>query len=58
MKITSESWEMFWPGLLNQICRAQSIRLQLDGTLATVYEEQIEEDRIDASSMIIESMLQ
>ncbi len=50
----NEGYEMFrnTAGL-----RAQSIRLQLDGTLATVYEEQIEEDRVDASSVIIESML-
>lgn len=50
----NEGYEMFrnTAGL-----RARSIRLQLDGALATVYEEQIEEDRVDASSVIIESML-
>ena len=31
--------------------RSQSIRLQLDGQLGTVYEEQIPEARVDASGI-------
>ena len=36
--------------------RAESIRKQLDGGLATVTEEQQEEDRIDASDIDISTM--